>query len=128
MATTTSHETDVMTDLANTALADVGLERLVLSGARSAGDLRRVEIRPVRLRGQRMLSVVRYDDSRSLTSNVDSPEAPLIQDLLPRFRHLTAQTSTARTEARVTKRGKTLVTVTPRGSRRICSTTGGSRR
>lgn len=114
MATTT-YETDVMTDLADRALGDPGLERLVLSGARATGDLRRVEIRPVLLRGQRMLSVVRYDDSRSLTSNVESPDDPLIQDLLPRFRHLTAQTAEERTEARVTKRGKTLVTVTAEG-------------
>jgi SAM-dependent methyltransferase len=114
MATTT-HETDVMADLANDALGDAGLERLVLSGARSAGDLRRVEIRPVLLRGQRMLTVVRYDDSKSLTSNVESPTDPMIADLLPRFRHLTAQTSSERTEARVTKRGKTLVTVTAEG-------------
>lgn len=115
MATTTTHETDIMTDLANAALGDAGLERLVLSGARISGDLRRVEIRPVLLRGQRMLSVVRYDDSKSLTSNVESPSDPLIQDLLPRFRHLTAQTSLERTEARVTKRGKTVVTVTAEG-------------
>jgi SAM-dependent methyltransferase len=115
MATTSTHETDVMTDLARAALTDAGLERLVLSGPRTAGDLRRVEIRPILLRGQRMLSVVRYDDSRSLTSNVDSASATLIQDLLPRFRHLTAQTALERTEARVTKRGKTLVTVTAEG-------------
>lgn len=115
MATTTTHETDMMIDIATSALVDADLERLVLSGARTTGDLRRVEIRPVLLRGQRMLSVVRYDDSKSLTSNVESPSDSVIQDLLPRFRHLTAQTSRERTEARVTKRGKTLVTITAEG-------------
>jgi len=115
MATTTTHETDVMTDLANGALADAGLERLVLSGARATGDLRRVEIRPVLLRGLRMLTVVRFDDRKSLTANVESPDDPMVQDLLPRFRHLTAQTAEERTEARVTKRGRTLVTVTTEG-------------
>ena len=115
MATSYSRETDVMADLANAAMADPGLERLVLSGARTPGGLRKVEIRPVLVRGRTVLNVARYDDHKSLTANAESAADPLVQALLSDFRHLTAQTATDRTEARITKRGKTLVTVTPEG-------------
>jgi len=115
MAKSFRRDTDVVAELAADALSDPALERVVLSGPRPGGALRRVEIRPVMLRGRRLLQVARYDDRRSATSNVDSAADPLVRHLLGQFRNLTAQTATQRTQARLTKKQRTLMTVVDDG-------------
>lgn len=115
MPTSYRREFDAMASLANEALVDPELQRLVLSGPRQGVTLRRVEVGPVLLRGRRRLRVVRYDDRRSATTNVDAADDPRVQRLLGSFRNLMAQTARARTEARLTKKNRTLVTVVAQG-------------
>ena len=83
------------------------LRRVVLSGAAKGapGTLRRAVIRPVQVRGERMLQVVTYDERRARTVNVPDPGAQVVTDVLAHpFRHATVLTATEVIEARVTKR------------------------
>ena len=56
-----------------------------------------------------------FDEAKSLTSLVDSPEDPQVQQLLSGFRQLTAQHAGRRLDARLTKKGRTLVSVVDEG-------------
>jgi SAM-dependent methyltransferase len=88
------------------------LVRAVLGGAQPGASVpwRRVVVRPVDLKGGRMVQIVRYDDHQALTANYGPTDvAPQLDELasMP-FRHATIETSRHRIQARVAKRGQVL--------------------
>lgn len=93
-----------------TRLLDLAsLSRAVLSGhARNAAPpCRRVDLRPVMIRGSRHLQVVRMDERTATTSNVSGAEAEAeIDHLLEAgWGNLLVESVDGRLEVRVTKRG-----------------------
>ncbi len=108
-------ERDLIAELADEAARSPELERVVLSGVPRESELRRIEIRPVAIQGQRLLSVRRYDSARCTTANIGEDQLAGVFTEALGFKNLTAQTAQQRTDARLTRRGRTLVTVVDEG-------------
>jgi SAM-dependent methyltransferase len=95
-------------------LLDAGLVRAVASGRRHRGpapDWRRVELRPVHLKGGQRLQEVRVDDLTAHTRNLEDAEvATAVDDLLAApFGNWHVVGATDTVQVRVTKKGEALV-------------------
>jgi SAM-dependent methyltransferase len=105
--------TDVLAELRG-ILLDPGLVRAVGSGRRHRGpapDWRRVELRPVALKGGRRLQEVRVDERTAHTRNLDEAEAgPAVDELLAApFGNWHVVGASGTVQVRVTKKGEALV-------------------
>ncbi|MGZ5714668.1 MAG: class I SAM-dependent methyltransferase [Caldimonas sp.] len=95
------------------ALDDGSFSSLVLSKNRRAGDdLQSVRVRPIELRGRRVLSFVHHHATRDVTKNFDLDDAAgVVAALLdaagdPSFAHATLHAGDAELQLRVSKKGR----------------------
>ncbi|MGZ5251758.1 MAG: class I SAM-dependent methyltransferase [Caldimonas sp.] len=95
------------------ALDDGSFSSLVLSKNRRAGDdLQSVRVRPIELRGRRVLSFVHHHATRDVTKNFDLDDgAGVVAALLdaagdPSFAHATLHAGAAELQLRVSKKGR----------------------
>ncbi|HEY2834159.1 MAG TPA: SAM-dependent methyltransferase [Sporichthyaceae bacterium] len=105
--------TEVLAELRG-LLLDPGLMRAVASGRRHRGpapDWRRVELRPVQLKGGPRLQEVRVDERTAHTRNLDDAEAAAAVDelLAAPFGNWHVAGATGTVQMRVTKKGEALV-------------------
>ena len=85
-------------------LSDPALRRITLSGG--SGVVRKAVLRPVEVRGARVVQVVTYDERRSTTANVGGWDAAEVADVLALpFRHVVVDRGDEVLEGRVTKKG-----------------------
>ncbi len=105
--------------LLQTALDGGQWQRLLLAKPQAAaGDLQRVVVRPLHLRGQPVLSFVYSHATRDITKNLPPAEGlALINTLLgPCFRNAHLYTPREETQLTLSKKGKALLAVHPRAA------------
>ena len=94
--------------LLRSALERRTLRRLVLSAPRSAGDVVRLAVRPVALRGGEQLSVIASEATRDVTSNRSAADVLALVEaqLGPAFAHAHLHATDVEAELRRSRRGR----------------------